>query len=151
LENYTTFITDSTNKDARKRGGSEITIPYSEWKNANGMRVFLESTGVDNWKRWEKIVSNYQKNNAEQLHNLCPKFATTFPGIIKEKIDSKNETQKQFDKSVENAIEKFENNELETTTTSTTNSPEVSQIISLLSSGATDIISPGGWQVKVQS
>jgi hypothetical protein len=148
LEYYTEFITDNKNRNFRKRGSRDIELPYSQWKNANGMRNFLISTNKTDWKKWEKIISNYQKNNAENLNTLCPKFATTFTTIVQEKINKKNESQNEFNKSAENAILKFEQEEQ---ITKFEESSEISNIISLISSGATEIISPSGWQVKIQS
>lgn len=150
LEYYVDFIT--TNKHHAKRGGKVLQVPFSLWKNANGVRPFLEETLGDGWERWEKIISDFQKDNAKDLPTLCPKFATTFPTIVKEKIKKQKETQKKFDKSVENAIEEFEQKEFSISSdTKFTSNAEVSEIISLISSGATEIVSPGGWTVKVQS
>lgn len=150
LEYYVDFIT--TNKHHAKRGGKELKVPYSLWKNANGVRPFLQENLEAGWERWEKIISDFQKDNAKDLHTMCPKFAATFPTIVKEKIKSQKETQRKFDKSVENAIEQFEQKEFSITPSTNINSnPEVSEIISLISSGATEIVSPGGWTVKVQS
>lgn len=150
IECYVDFITNDLNKEHRKRGGKLMTAPFALWKNANGVRPFLIENLDDGWHRWEKIISDFQKDNAENLHELCPKFAKTFPTIVKEKIKNKTNNQKQFDRSVENAIEKFEKDELNIDITIDSNT-EISEIISLISSGATEIISPGGWTVKIQS
>lgn len=152
LECYTDFITNDLNKKHRKRGGKQLQVPFSLWKNANGIRPFLEENLITGWERWEKIISDFQKDNAKDLPTLCPKFATTFPTVVKEKIKNQKETQKKFDKSVENAIEQFEQKEFNIPSDiKSTANPEVSEIIFLISSGATEIVSPGGWTVKVQS
>lgn len=150
LECYVDFITK--NKD-RANG---VKLPFSLWKKAHGMQEYLiEYLGMDGFSAWEKKISLFQKEYAEELSTICPKFAKTFPSIVKFKIQNKQKQQIEFNQSVENALEEYEQKEFNVTPSANnsinSDNLEVSEIISLISSGATEIVSPSGWVVKVQS